>query len=246
MSYLIQQMWACLIIAALIGAFFGWWLAKVTNQKNLNELDANWKRKFADKEAEYARITAKTNETVSTTTIDPVVETANEPEIVSAPIPEIEREAAPEIEATNKAVAETDEQSSYDIEEVEGIGKNYGKKLRDMGISTTEQLLNKCCDLDGRITVAENIGIEDFVVYKWASMSDLMRLNGVAGQLSELMVSARIDTVQDLSQQDANTLHKKLSDINQQQERVETIPDENTLELMITQAKSLKEIMTDS
>ena len=88
------------------------------------------------------------------------------------------------------------EQTSYNVEEVEGIGKSYSKKLHDIGISTTDQLLNQCCNMNGCITVAEHVGIEDFVVSKWASMSDLMRISGLEGQLSELMVYAGIDSVQ--------------------------------------------------
>ena len=138
------------------------------------------------------------------------------------------------------------EQSSYDVEEIEGIGKSYGKKLRDLGISTTEQLLNQCCNLDGRIYVAEQIGIEDFVVQKWASMADLMRINGIEGQFSELMVYAGIDSTQDLGQQKATALYKKLSTSNQEQNRVKTLPDEALLDQMINQAKSLNIIMQDA
>ena len=96
------------------------------------------------------------------------------------------------------------------------------------------------------MTVAEHVGIEDFVVRKWASMSDLMRLSGIEGQFSELMVYAGIDSVQDLGQQSAGALHNRLSGSNQEQNRVKEIPDERSLDLMISQAKSLKAIMQDT
>jgi hypothetical protein len=223
MSYLITQLWICLLIAAAIGAIFGYWLAKSSCRKNLDELDANWQRKF-DKSINNQ--TQNLSDTNASATIP-----------AAASIEEIE-DVAPIAAAVNDL-------SSYDIEEVEGIGKSYGKKLRDMGISTTEQLLNKCCNLDGRIMVAEQIGIEDFVVHKWASMSDLMRINGIEGQYSELMVYAGIDSAQDLAQQNAGTLHNSLSSANDQQNRVKTIPDESSLALMIDQAKSLNAIMQD-
>ncbi len=213
MSYLIQQIWLCLLIAALIGAFIGWWLAKLSYRSKLDDLDAKWQRTLDEKESDYSRRL----------------------EIIDKPPADV---AAP--------IASLAEQSSYDVEEIEGIGKNYGKKLRDMGISTTEQLLNQCCNLDGRITVAEQIGIEDFVVHKWASMADLMRINGIAGQFSELMVYAGIDSTQDLGQQNAAALYNKLSVSNQEQNRVKTLPDEASLDQMIKQAKSLNTIMQDT
>ncbi len=136
--------------------------------------------------------------------------------------------------------------SSYDVEEVEGIGENFGSKLRDKGISTTQDLLEKCSNMDGRIEVANHIGIEDFVILKWASMSDLMRVKGIDGQFAALMEYAGIYSTQDLAQQEANALHNKLANSNAEQNRVEEIPDTNSLESMINDAKSLPVKMLDS
>lgn len=214
MSYLIQQMWLCLLLAVLLGALIGWWLAKSSFRSKLDDLDASWRRKLDDKESDYSQKLTEASKPAAASTAAPMISMA--------------------------------EQTSYEVEEVEGIGQSYGKKLRDIAISTTEQLLNQCCNMNGRITVAEHVGIEDFVVRKWASMSDLMRISGIEGQFSELMVYAGIDSVQDLGQQNAAALHSKLSATNQQQNRVKTIPNESSLDLMISQAKSLKAIMQDT
>ena len=214
MSYLISQMWLCLLLAALLGALIGWWLAKSSCRSKLDDLEASWRSSLDQKERDYSQKLDEASQSVAAGTTAPMISMA--------------------------------EQTSYEVEEVEGIGPSYGKKLRDMGISTTEQLLNQCCTMSGRITVAEHVGIEDFVVRKWASMSDLMRLSGVGGQFSELIAYAGIDSVQDLGQQNAGALHSKLSASNQEQNRVKTIPDESSLGLMISQAKSLKAIMQDT
>lgn len=214
MSYLISQMWLCLLLAALLGALIGWWLAKSSCRSKLDDLDAEWRRKFDQKESDYSRRLDEANKPVAAGTAASMISSA--------------------------------EQTSYEVEEVEGIGPSYGKKLRAMGISTTEQLLNQCCNMNGRVTVAEHVGIEDFVVRKWASMSDLMRINGIEGQFSELMVYAGIDSVQDLGQQSAGALHSKLSTANDEQKRVKEIPNEGSLELMISDAQSLNAIMQDT
>jgi len=214
MSYLIQQMWLCLLLAFLLGALIGWWFAKSSCQSKLGDLEADWRRKLDDKNRDYAR--------------------------------KIEDASLPAAAGTAASMVSMAEQISYEVEEVEGIGPSYGKKLRAMGISTTEQLLNQCYNTDGCVTVAEHVGIEDFVVRKWASMSDLMRLSGIEGQFSELMVYAGIDSVQDLGQQSASALHSKLASSNQAQNRVKEIPNEGSLELMISQAKTLKAIMQDT
>lgn len=220
MSYLITQLWICLLIAAAIGAIIGYWLAKSSCRSKLDDLDASWRHKLEDNSNEHSRKLAE----LSTSAVTPAAVAA-----VSAP-----------------PVAAITEQSSYEVEDIEGIGKSYGKKLRDMGISTTEQLLNTCFNLDGRITVAEQIGIEDFVVRKWASMADLMRINDIEGQYSELMVYAGVDSVQELGQENASALHSKLSTANAEQNRVKVIPDETTLAQMINHAKSLREVIQDT
>lgn len=211
-------------MAAAIGAVIGYWLAKSSCSNKLDDLDATWRRKLEDNSNEHSRKLAE----LSTSDVTPADVTPAAVTSVSAP-----------------PVAAITKQSSYEVEDIEGIGKSYGKKLREMGISTTEQLLNTCCNLDGRITVAEQIGIEDFVVRKWASMADLMRINDIEGQYSELMVYAGIDSAQDLGQQNASALHSKLSTVNVEQNRVKVIPDESSLALMINHAKTLKVIMQD-
>ena len=211
MSYLIQQMWLCLLLAALLGVIIGWWLAKTSCRSKLNDLDASWQKKVDELDQEYATKLTEANKPAAAGTAAGVISKA--------------------------------EQVSYEIEEVEGIGKSYGNKLRDKGITTTQQLLDQCCNIDGRIEIANHIGIEDFVVYKWASMCDLMRINGIEGQFAELMVYAGIDSVQDLGQQDTNKLYNNLLSSNDEQKRVKEIPDPRSLEMMIGEAKELPVLM---
>ena len=215
MSYLITQMWLCLLIASLLGAVIGYWLAKYSCRSKLKELEADWQKKLKQKKSSEVVV----QKDVDTSTI-------------------------PVIETVERTISKAD-QTSYEVEEVEGIGNNYGKKLRDKSIATTQQLLDRCCDLDGQIEIANHIGIEDFVIRKWASMSDLMRVSGIEGQFAELMVYAGIDSVQDLGQRDAGTLYNLLSKSNEEQKRVKEIPDITSLEIMITQAAALRAIMQD-
>ncbi len=222
MSYLIQQMWFCLLLAALIGAIVGWLLKKLFYRDELAELDKGWQAKLAKIESERDDLQRK----LSSTTAETPITTAT----IAEPLAEV--------------ITPT-ESIAYPIEEVEGIGASYGKSIREMGITTTQELLEKCCNLEGRIQVAEKVGIEDFVVRKWASMCDLMRISGIEGQISELMVYAGIDSVQDLAQQDSERLYHTLAEANQIQNRVQSVPDISSLGPMIDQAKTLNAIMED-
>ncbi len=176
MTYLIIQLWVCLLIAAAIGILIGWLLRGISSRKSLNELEKTWQQKFAQKEPSSTEQLKEPSK--------PIVKTVEPP-------------------------APKTLQSNFDVEEIEGIGGNYGGKLRDVGITTTQQLLDKCHNLDGRIEIANHISIEDFVIQKWASMADLMRISEIDGQFAELMVYAGIDSVQALGEQNAEAFMQR-------------------------------------
>ena len=50
MNYLISQMWLCLLLAALLGAVIGYWLAKCSSQSKLDELEADWRNKLDEQD----------------------------------------------------------------------------------------------------------------------------------------------------------------------------------------------------
>ncbi len=216
MSYLIQQMWACLIIAALIGTVIGWWLKRCSYKNSVDEIETSWRSKFEEVEQERDKLQKKLTGLA-------VVDTA-----IMEVIPEV-----------------LDEPVSHGIEEIEGIGENYAKQLHEMNITSTIDLLEKCREAEGIIEIAEKIGIEDFVIYEWASMCDLMRVAGIDGHISELMVNTDIDSVQALANQKAERLNSKLTKSNQEQNRVASVPSTSALEKMIAQAKTLEVIIED-
>ncbi len=213
MGYLIQQMWICLLLATLIGAFIGWLLKRLSCRTELDELETTWRSKLDRVESDRDGLQRQLAD--SSTAVLVTAATAS-----TAP-------------------------STHPVEDVEGIGKSYGKKLREMGLTTTQELLEKCCQMDGLIQVAEKIGIEDFVIEKWARMCDLIRVSGIDGQIAELMVHADIDSVQELAKKKPERLHTILTKSNLEQYRVEAVPSASLLEQMISQAKALQVIMKD-
>ncbi|MGI9227881.1 MAG: DUF4332 domain-containing protein, partial [Gammaproteobacteria bacterium] len=195
MGYLIQQMWFCLLLAAILGAVIGWLLKRLFCRGELDDLDSSWRSKLDRVESERDDLRSQLSS-------------------AAAPVSAVAAAPAAAVATAEPVAVTPSKPTSYPVEEVEGIGKSYGKSIREMGITTTLELLDKCCLMDGRIQVAEKVGIEDFVVHKWASMCDLMRVSGVGGQFAELMVYAGIDSAQDLAQQDAGRLHDILAKAN--------------------------------
>lgn len=133
---------------------------------------------------------------------------------------------------------------SYKIEQIEGIGEAYASKLRDAGISTTEELLEACATKRGREKTAEATGISGKLILKWTNHADLFRIKGVAGQFAELLEAAGVDTVKEFRHRTAENLYKKMVEINDALNLCNRVPSATELQRMIDQAKELEPIIT--
>jgi len=125
----------------------------------------------------------------------------------------------------------------YKIEEIEGIGPSFGKKLESAKILSTDDLLQRCSDPKGRKTVATQTGISESQLLKWANMADLMRISGVAGQYAELLEEAGVDTIKELKQRNADNLTSAMQQINEKKNVAKTSPSSSLVQGWIEQAK---------
>ncbi len=128
---------------------------------------------------------------------------------------------------------------SYDIKQIEGIGTTYGDRLVQLDIPTTEDLLKKGGTKHGRQQIAEKSGIPESLILTWVNHADLMRIEGVAGQFSELLEAAGVDTVKELAQRNPENLHSKMLEVNKQYGLTGKVPSTEMLTDMIEQAKKM-------
>ncbi|MBQ0060904.1 MAG: DUF4332 domain-containing protein [Bacteroidaceae bacterium] len=133
---------------------------------------------------------------------------------------------------------------TYKVEQIEGIGEVYGEKLNAVGIKTTDDILAKCATPKGRQEVAEATGISGKLILKWTNHSDLMRINGVAGQFAELLEAAGVDTIKEFRHRVPANLHPKLVEVNEQKNLCNRVPALSEVEKMVEQAKELEPIIT--
>ena len=131
----------------------------------------------------------------------------------------------------------------YKIIDVEGIGDVYAAKLKEVGINTVEELLEAAKKPAGRAALAEKTGISPKLVLTWANHADLMRINGVGPQFSELLEAAGVDTVKEFRNRVAENLVAKMNEVNEQKHLVGRVPSATELQKMIDQAKELEPMM---
>lgn len=130
---------------------------------------------------------------------------------------------------------------SYNIIDIEGIGPAYATKLNAAGINTTDDLLSKGGTKAGRKALADASGIDEGKILTWVNHSDLHRIDGIAGQISELMEAAGVDTVKELATRNAANLATKMQEVNDAKNLSGRVPGAEQLQKMIDQAKTLKQ-----
>lgn len=133
---------------------------------------------------------------------------------------------------------------SYKVIDIEGVGEAFAVKLNDAGIETAEEYLEATKTPTGRKNLAENTGISDKLILKWANHTDLYRVPGVGPQFAELLEASGVDTVKELRHRNAEALAAKLEEVNEVKKLTRRVPSVKEVEKMIEAAKELPPVMT--
>jgi len=133
---------------------------------------------------------------------------------------------------------------SYRIEDIEGVGPAFAKKLSAANIRTTRDLLKQCASRKGRKDVAEKADVSEKHLLKWANLADLMRISGIATQFSELLEAAGVDTVKELRNRNAANLAAKMQEVNAAKKLTRRTPALSVVEGWVDQAKTLDPVIS--
>ena len=129
--------------------------------------------------------------------------------------------------------------TTYKIEEVEGVGPAYAAKLQAAGVSTTDDLLAKGASPKGRADLEAATGISHSLLLEWVNHVDLMRLDGVGSEFSDLLEAAGVDSPAELAQRNAANLAQTFQELNAARATVRRVPSEEVITGWIKQAKTL-------
>ena len=129
---------------------------------------------------------------------------------------------------------------AYKIVDIEGIGEVYAAKLNAAGVKNTDDLLKNCATRTGRSKMAEATGISEKLILKWTNHADLFRIKGVAGQFSELLEAAGVDTIKEFRHRVPANLYAKMEAVNAEKNLVNRVPSVKEIEKMVAQAKEME------
>jgi predicted flap endonuclease-1-like 5' DNA nuclease len=98
----------------------------------------------------------------------------------------------------------------WSIEQLPGLSDRDCSKLRELGITTTGQLLQKASTPQSRKALANQLQINSQYVNKWVALADLARVPGIGCQYCGLVLHAGVCSVKQLVQTPAHRLHQQI------------------------------------
>lgn len=134
--------------------------------------------------------------------------------------------------------------ANYKIEEIEGIGPALGEKLRSVGITTTNKLLEEVKTKVQRQQLAEKTEISEKLILRFANMVDLFRITGVGQEYADLLEASGVDTVPELATRNPENLFAKMEEVNEAKKLTRKIPTLKEVEKWVAEAKELPRVLT--
>jgi len=131
------------------------------------------------------------------------------------------------------------------IEDVEGIGPAYAASLREAGVRTTDDLLERGAAPKGREALVAATGISHKLILEWVNHVDLMRIDGVGSEYADLLEAAGVDSPAELAQRNAGNLAQTFQEVDAARPNmVRRVPSQPTIEGWIEQAKKLPKVVS--
>lgn len=127
---------------------------------------------------------------------------------------------------------------------VEGIGEVYRAKLAEVGVTTTQGLLERGKTSKGRQELAEAAGVSPKLILEWVNHVDLFRIKGVGSEYADLLEEAGVDTVPELAQRNPDNLYNTLVQVNTEKKLVRQLPGLSQVKDWVDQAKALPREIT--
>jgi len=122
---------------------------------------------------------------------------------------------------------------------IERIGPVNAKKLQQAGVRSANSLLQVGATPEGRRELANRAGFSSSTVLEWVNRADLMRIEGVGEEFSDLLEASGVDTVVELGQRNPAGLCRQLKGTNSEKKLVRRLPSAEQVADWVSHARKL-------
>jgi predicted RecB family nuclease len=128
---------------------------------------------------------------------------------------------------------------TYPISKLEGLTAVDAKKLRSVGIRTTDAYLEAASTSKGRKALAARTGFSEQQLLEWANLADYMRIPGMGNGKTKLLRATGVTTVREFTHRNPARLAQAMKDVNDKRKFVSVLPSEKSISELIAQARKL-------
>jgi len=96
------------------------------------------------------------------------------------------------------------------VRQLRGMTATTAAKLRSIGITRSDQLLEAARTPEGRKDLAAKTGLSSAEVLELANRADLARIKGIGEVYSNLLENCGVDTCMELARRNPENLHARL------------------------------------
>ena len=135
-----------------------------------------------------------------------------------------------------------DWQDEYPLNVISDIESSTLKKLASKQIETSKELWKYCDSDDAVLSLATEIGVEDFAIQRWVSIAHLLRVANIEAADAELLEATEIYSLPDLAAQKPVRLGEKLAKNNTREKILEVLPSQEKLQGWIEHAQHIVDL----
>ena len=126
------------------------------------------------------------------------------------------------------------------VDEINGIGPKYKRKLNDIGIRTTNDLLKRALRAKDRRRLFSETDLSLKDLYDWAGMASLMIVSGIGPENADILSKAEIENLGQLANQNSAVAAEKIEQLKERKPKVvKRKPSQKTLASWIDEARIL-------
>ena len=126
---------------------------------------------------------------------------------------------------------------------IEGVSATAAGKLAKAQVGSLATLLARGATVVGRRELSKASGITEKRLLEWVNRADLMRINGVGSEYSDLLEASGVDTVPELGKRKPTNLLEAMTTVNKRKKLVRQLPTQAKVTDWVAQAKKLPRVV---